>query len=132
MKKIKTIVTFLMLMVLFSSLPVCAAENSINSGTISESEVTPRALITASNVRKRSNNGNFVVEADIVTNDGTGKIIDIKNISLEGWPGSVNEGQVSLSNGEIWNNGEYAIVNISYWYEGKYYTDYVMYYPYGK
>lgn len=92
MKKIKITVTFLMLMVLFSSLPVCAAENSINDCIISESEVTPRALITASNVRKRSNSGDFVVEADIVTNDGTGKIIDIKNISLQGWPGKVNVG----------------------------------------
>lgn len=91
--------------------------------------ITPRALITATNVYKWSEADKFRVRADIVTNDGTGKIIDIKNIHLDMYISDAQE--ISLSKGEIWEGGSYATVTITYRYNGNIYTDIVKYYPYG-
>ncbi|MDE5910590.1 MAG: hypothetical protein K2H52_17945 [Lachnospiraceae bacterium] len=68
---------------------------------MAEEELSPRALITNVNVKKRSESGDFEVKADIVTNDGIRKIIDIKNISLSGWPSKLDGVQIILSSGEI-------------------------------
>lgn len=131
MIKIRVITGFLLLVCAFAPLQVCAAEVNENNNLILEEEMAPRALITNVNVKKRSESGDFEVKADIVTNDGTRRIIDIKNISLSGWPSKLDGVQIILSSGEIWSNGEYATVIISYWYNGKQNTDIVTYHPYG-
>ena len=131
MIKIRVLTGFLLLVCACAPLQVCAAEVNENNNLILEEEMAPRALITNVNVKKRSESGDFEVKADIVTNDGTRRIIDIKNISLSGWPSKLDGVQIILSSGEIWSNGEYATVIISYWYNGKQNTDIVTYYPNG-
>lgn len=61
------------------SLPVQASESISNSQNISVNKIIPRALITTT-VKKWSDTNNFSVTADIVTNDGTGKIFLIKAV----------------------------------------------------
>lgn len=82
MKKTKIFAFLLSLLLLVPSMPVQAAELVEIEVNIHNQAITPRALITATNVYKWSESGNFKIRADIVTNDGTGKIIDIKNIYL--------------------------------------------------
>lgn len=132
MKKIKIAITFLLFAYAFTPMCVCAAEVNENGYVISEGEVSPRALITNTNVRKRSQSDAFLVSADIVTNDGTMKIVDIRNISLIGRPAKLENIQINLSSGEICNNGEYATVSISYMYGNEFNTDIVIFYPYGR
>lgn len=136
MKRTRILTILLTLLILSASLPVQAAElvepaesNITNSGV----EITPKALITSSAVRKWSDSGNFMVQADIVTNDGTGQIIDVKNILLAGWTAKMdNVKEISLSSGSIWDNGSYATVTITYRDNGNICTDIVRFYPYGK
>ncbi len=130
MKRIRRFTALLLLLVASVSLPVQAAESIGDSMVITEDEVTPRALITTTNVLKWSEKGYFSVQADIVTNDGTGKIVDIKNIQKRGYSDGMEN--YSVSSGEIWNGGEYATVTITYQYNGEIGTDIVKYYPYGK
>lgn len=135
MKKTKIFAFLSLLLFFLTPLSVQAAESiEINEFTDTDTStlnhtITPRALITATNIYKWSEADKFRVRADIVTNDGTGKIIDIKNIHLDMYTGEAQE--VSLSGGEIWEGGSYATVTVTYRYNGNIYTDIVKYYPYG-
>lgn len=129
MKKTKIFAFLLSLLLLVPSIPVQAAEFVEIEVNIHNQAIIPRALITATNVYKWSESGNFKIRADIVTNDGTGKIIDIKNIYLDMYTSNIQE--ISLSNGEIWEGGSYATVTITYRYNGKIYSDIAKFYPYG-
>ena len=106
MKKLKLLTILFSLFFYAASLSVQAAESietvgfTENDTNNSNYEITPRALITATNVLKWSEKNIFQVQADIVTNDGTGKIIDIKNIQLRMHTDKAKE--ISLSRGEIW------------------------------
>ena len=99
MRKIRGfIIAFLL--VFFISLPAQATESIPNSQNISDNKVMPRTLITTT-VKKWSDTNNFSVTAGIVTNDGTGKIIDIKNIKQGAFLSDATD--IHLSGGKIWN-----------------------------
>lgn len=132
MKRTKIFIILLSLLIFLIPVPVYAYESVEDGITVSNNEISPQALIVATGVRKWSESGNFIVHADIVTNDGTGKIIDIKNIVRTGGTEKMENVEVSLSSGEIWNGGEYATVTITYQYNGSINTDIVKYYPYGQ
>lgn len=136
MKKLLTIL--LSSLLLFTiSLPVHAATSieiirfTENNTDYSDNAIIPKALITTANVKKESESRIFEIAADIVTNDGTQKIIDIKNIRLISFTGDIKE--INMSSGEIWESGSYATVTITYRNEkNSICTDIVKFYPYGR
>lgn len=129
MKKIKMFI-ILTLLFFIIPLPVQAAEFTEIYYYTPNSEISPKALIISTNVIKKSEKNIVTIIADIVTNDGTGKIIDIRNIKLDTYISDIKE--ISLSHGEIWENGSYATVTITYRDKNNNIcTDIAKFYPYG-
>lgn len=127
MKKIRKTIALTLVAFILISMPVFAAEtDNIQSGTI-EKTASPRALITLKNVVKWSEQHIFEVQADVVVNDGTSKVIDLKNITVLSWYGSFND--VRVGRYELWNGGEFASVTITYYENKTLKSDVVKFYP---
>jgi len=127
MKKIlKFTILFAVMMSMFI-IPAFAAEDGAKKeGWIYAPEViaadngiSPLSLIT-SRQYVDSDDGLVAVRADVVINDGTNQIIDIKNCVAHGWKSGVTNFIVGKP--QIMNKGAYGVVTGSYTYQSKKYV----------
>ena len=137
MKKIlKFTILFAVMMSMFI-MPASAAEDGAKKegwiyvpevaiSEVADNGISPRSLIT-SRQYVDSEDGLVAVRADVVINDGTNQIIDIKNCVAHGWKTGVTNFIVGKP--QIMNKGAYGVVTGSYTYQSKKYVATFYFYP---
>lgn len=110
-------------------MPVYAEEKNISSEITENSEITPFALMTFKNVVVSTSNKNIKLEVDIVVNDGTSKIVEVKNIRLYSVIGNIDINSVSWGSPQYWSGGDYATIGVTFKEDGTVKSDLVYCYP---
>lgn len=134
MNSIKRIICITIAMVFLLSLPVSAKEmkGSYDQLSVSISAgISPRAFLTATDVKKWSNNNMVRLIADVVTNDGIDKVIDVKNAKVNSWDGSVDPDSIKIGACQLWSNNT-ATITVTYKRNKNIESDVVVFYPHGK
>ena len=95
-----------------------------------------QALITLSEVEAETPSGYVRVKADLVVDDGSSTIVDIKNTYVSGHRVSVRENMVkydiesvACDSGSIWSGGSFATVTVTYRVGTELRTEVWIFYP---
>lgn len=94
------------------------------------------ALITLSEVEASTPSGYVRVKADLVVNDGTNTIVEIKNAYVSGHRVSIIENlvkyditNVACDSGTVWSGGSFAAVTVTYRVGGNVRSEVCTFYP---